>query len=437
MKKRLLAVGAGITAVILLIFIFFPKEKTEDLKMLHHATGEMKNELKFISSENTGGYKDGYFYIKDSDMGERIMFFDYKAKREVYLCSKPNCSHEDETCSSFLVVGENNELFYYDGYLYLVNAQAAGNIVSFNFDGSVSEDSNGLPTTIYRMNLDGTDKKRLFTVPDGTEMSLPFVLCGNTLYGILDEYKIEYSGSLASGKTLSSSLIAVDLDSGKYEEVAEGKNKSIAGTYQNKIVLHEIDYAQDPELFDSDPSGYVANLYNSKIKIKLLDLENKTEEIIYEDIFKNMENFKLYKDSIIFIGQNSSILQCLDLNTKEVRKLADLPKTGLNISAVSDDKILLFDYKDEEAHANDAYYVDLTTNHVRDFHLKDEEGYLIEILSANDDYYFVRTQTVFGEEYTTWAGTKQRDILESRYGLIKKEDYWNSVGNYIPMTNAD
>ena len=41
-----------------------------------------------------------------------------------------------------------------------------------------------------------------------------------------------------------------------------------------------------------------------------------------------------------------------------------------------------------------------------------------------------------GEEYTTWAGTTQQDIVATDYGLILKEDYWNSKANYLKMENA-
>ena len=63
-------------------------------------------------------------------------------------------------------------------------------------------------------------------------------------------------------------------------------------------------------------------------------------------------------------------------------------------------------------------------------------NYLVEILASNDKYYFVQMGYTLGEEYTTWAGTTQQDIVATDYGLILKEDYWNSKANYLKMENA-
>lgn len=138
-----------------------------------------------------------------------------------------------------------------------------------------------------------------------------------------------------------------------------------------------------------------------------------------------------------FIGKASKNLEYINLSTKEHKAIKELPKSGMEMTEIMDDKVLVYDYKDQEAHVGDAYVLDLNTREMKEFTLKDDNEYLIEILSGNDDYYFVQTAYVFGEEYTTWAGTKQQDIIAIRYGLIKKSDYWASQPVYIPMTNAE
>lgn len=79
----------------------------------------------------------------------------------------------------------------------------------------------------------------------------------------------------------------------------------------------------------------------------------------------------------------------------------------------------------------------MVNKEIKDFNLKDKNGYLIEILSSNKDYYFVKLESVFGEEHMTWAGVNQSNIIGENYGLIKKMDYWSSKENYIRMTNAE
>ena len=159
------------------------------------------------------------------------------------------------------------------------------------------------------------------------------------------------------------------------------------------------------------------------------------EEYIYEDIYKNMEKMQFYKDGIYIKGKNSKTLEYIDFSTKKKEVIKELPQSTMEISTIIDDKVLVYSYKDKEAHLGDAYYIDLATKEMKPFNLKDKNEYLVEILASNDDYYFVKLETILGEEYTTWAGTKTRKIIGIDYGLIKKADYWLSKENYIKMTS--
>lgn len=438
MKKSVLTILGIIGGIILLVIIFAPKDRLQEIKFPfndYKPIGKIEETMSLISYENASSYKNGYFYINQDK--NRIMYFDYNTQKEVHLCNKPNCKHDNESCSSYLKIGEVNELFYHDDYLYFINSESAGNIISVNADGTKREEDEGTPATIYRMNLDGTDKKKLFTVPSGTQMSMPYIIKGNILYSFLETYKInkDKNNSFASSVT-ESKLIAINLDTGKYEEIMDGLHKSFIGQYEGKIVLQEIDYLVNPDSFGDNTKGYVDNLYNSQTKIKLVDPSTKTEEIVYEGLFKTIETLKFYKDGIYFMGQNSKKLEYLNFKTKNRETIKDLSTTDYQISTISDDKILLYRYKDRDAHVGEAYVIDIKTKDMKEFKLKDKNENLIKILASNEEYYFVQTGYILSDEYTTWAGTKQQSILGTNYGLIKKSDYWASNANYIEMTNA-
>lgn len=440
MKKSVLTILGVIGVIGLIALIFVPRDKLQEIKLPFSdskTNKESKGDMMLISAENTSNYKNGYFYINDGEDSNKIMYFDYDTKKEVYLCNKPNCKHDNKSCSSYLEIGESNELFYYNDYLYFINSEASGNIVYITADGTQNKENEGSPATIYRMNLDGTDKKKLFTAPSGTQMSMPYIIKGNTLYGFLETYKIDAEGkSSFTSSVTDSKLVAINLDTGKYEEIMNGLHKSFIGVYEDKLVLQEIDYLKNPDSFGDDTKGFIDNLYNSKTKIKLVDPNTKKEETIYEGLYKTVETLKFYKDGIYFIGQNSKNLEYLNFKTKKQETIKELSKIDYQISTIIDDKILIYSYKDRDAHVGDAYVIDLKTKEMKEFKLKDKNEYLIEILSSNDDYYFVITESIFGKEYRTWAGTKQQDIIGTNYGLIKKSDYWASNPNYIKMTNA-
>ena len=438
MKKRIL-IGLGIIGVIsLLVFILVPRDQLQEIKIPSSdskTNKEVKGDMVLISAENTSNYENGYFYINNDS--NKIMYFDYNTKKEVYLCNKPNCKHDNNTCSSYLEIAQNNELFYYNDYLYFINAEAAGNVIHVNFDGTRNEENEGRPATIYRMNLDGTDKKKLFTVPSGTQISMPYIIKGNILYSFLETYKINKDGSNTFASSVTErKLVAINLDTGKYEEIMDGLHKSFIGEYEDKIVFQEIEYIKNPDSFGDNTKGYIDNLYHSKTRIKVWDPNTKKEETVYEGLYKNIETLKFYKDGIYFIGQGSKNLEYLNFKTKKQEIIKELSKIDYQISTIADDKILIYSYKDRDAHVKDAYVIDVKTKEMKEFKLKDKNEYLIKILSSNDAYYFVKTETILGKEYTTWAGTKQQSIIGTNYGLIKKSDYWASNSNYIKMTNA-
>lgn len=435
MKKTVLPIIGIITMLGIMIFVMNHMQDGDAQADQTSISDKHKAEMKFIHAKNAGSYANGFYTINDE--GDHIMYYDYQTQKEIYLCNKPNCKHEDHTCTSYLDNGELNEIFCYDNHLYLVNAQAAGNIVVMNFDGAEIEDSEGTPTTVYRMNLDGTDKQKLFTVPSGTQMSMPYMIQGHTMYAFLETYEKKKINEHSVKEAVSAAkLIAIDLDQGSYTEIADGMNQSFLGVYQNKLLIQEIVYAQDPQQFDDDTLGYIDNLYQSKIKIRLFDCDSKKTEIIYEDSYKNAEQMYCDDNGIYILGQHSKKLEYFDIAAKQKTTFLSLPEADMELSSIIDHKLLAYSYKDEDAHIKSAYVIDLKTKEIKDFHLVDKNHHLVDILAVNDEYYFVQTERIYGEEYTTWAGTKQQDIIDVHYGIIKKADYWSSKPNYRKMENV-
>lgn len=440
MKKNVLTILGVVVGVIgFFALIFMPREKLKEMNIpfVNIGTGEeSKGEMKYISNVLPSDYKNGYFYIKDNEERENVMYFDYDSKKEVYVCNKPNCKHDSESCSSYSDFTEANELFYYNDALYFLNSSASGESISITADGVVS-DTTGSPSTIYKMNLDGTEKEKLFDSPSGTKLSMPFVLKGNVLYGYLEKSKVEEgSGHTFTTTVTERKLVSVNLSTGKYEELSDGLHASLIGTYKDKLVIEEIDYIKDPNSFGDNTNAFRDNLYNSKMKIKLFDVATKKEEILFEEVFKNIEDMQFYKNGIYFIGEKSKNLEFFDFDTKKKEVIKELPQSNMQLGTIIDDKVLVYAYKDRDAHIGASYYIDLKNKEMKEFSLKDKNEYLVEILASNDDYYFVKEESIFGDVYTTWAGTQQQDIIGTNYALIKKADYWASESNYIKMTNA-
>lgn len=201
-------------------------------------------------------------------------------------------------------------------------------------------------------------------------------------------------------------------------------------------MLEEIVYKQDPEEFLNNDNAYINNLRNSTKKIKLFDVSSKTEKEIYQDIYQNIEDIQYENGKVYFIAHKGQKIEYIDLETKQKQTLCKLPKEGVTLNGIYDNKLQYIYYTGSEGKVDKAYYIDLETKESKEMKLFDKNGYLVEILAKNKEFYFVRKGYELGAEYTTWAGTKQQDIERINYALMKKEDYWSSRPKYIDIKNT-
>lgn len=208
------------------------------------------------------------------------------------------------------------------------------------------------------------------------------------------------------------------------------KTEALFGIYNGKIVWEEIVYKEDPEKFLNNDDKDLENLRNSTKKIKLFDLSNKTETEIYQDVNKNINGIQYANGKVYFVADKGQKIEYIDLETKQKQTLCDLLKGGVSLNGIYDNKLQYCYYTGSDAKVDKAYYIDLETKESKEFKLFDKNRYLVEILAENEEFYFVRTGYELGAEYSTWAGTKQQDIEKENYGLIKKENYWNSKPEY-------
>lgn len=200
-------------------------------------TNNKSEKMVYIEPGKLSNFDKGYYYINGENNRKNIKYFDYSAKKEIYLCNKPNCKHDTEECSSYLDATKLNNLFVYNDYLYLISGMDGVKIVeSFNGEegNSISEVEEKTPI-IYRMNLDGTNKTKLFECPSGVEITSSFIFEGNNLYTFFLKNKtIETSKNSYSSIETDRELVKIDLATKKYEEILDSKNKKIIRNIQWK-----------------------------------------------------------------------------------------------------------------------------------------------------------------------------------------------------------
>lgn len=157
------------------------KEESNEQAIMEEAQENIQGkDIKMLHNNNFGlacGSKEGYYSIYSNEDGmTNIMYVDYKTKKQIYLCDKSECNHDNEKCTSFIdfkYAAMEKMLLCDDKYLYLItseynNTNGISTSISYGEFGATNEDQ---PTTIYRMNLDGSNKKLLATLNTGESLS--------------------------------------------------------------------------------------------------------------------------------------------------------------------------------------------------------------------------------------------------------------------------
>lgn len=118
-------------------------------------SGCSKNKVSISETDQAeyckiGGTDSGYYFLKDSGMGQLIYFFDKESKQTIPLCNKGNCTHNSEECDAFFLrpspesvaidVTLSCGIRYYDEGLYVLDDGKTGiELIRISTDGTKRE----------------------------------------------------------------------------------------------------------------------------------------------------------------------------------------------------------------------------------------------------------------------------------------------------------
>ncbi len=133
------------------------------------------------------GTESGMYYMDQMiNRGDgTLMYIDYATKNEVYVCSDSSCKHDSDRCTSYFsssefFINRNSIIFSYGGSLFYLNLNG------FNEGGAgtqppIREDEERVQA-LYRMNTDGSDRRRVYTFDEGLAVDAFAAGDGNYLW---------------------------------------------------------------------------------------------------------------------------------------------------------------------------------------------------------------------------------------------------------------
>lgn len=413
-------------------------------------TGEQGTDgLYFVcrSDDQTGCYtEDGYYYLteeteelRDGSYGMHLMYMDFASQQEVYLCSNTACNHDTPDCTSVFLYEDfpvgSTRIFVYKDMLYILSKEydEDGTVTSDLILGDSGGEIESSPAVLYRANLDGTDREKVYTFDSGVTVE-DFVLGDSSgIYLVTKKMEASKNGSSTYTTSTDRNLIFVDVEKGAETKVCSmDLNNDISwnvrGCFDNKLVLEGVDYGKKlstEEIMDDD--GWKERYENSSEVYALLDIDSGAYEEVYRISNQELNSSEMKGNMMYVSNSETGDILSIDLLTGEEKTLCNLPQNS--ICDMIGDKLCCHDWN----WTNDYtfYYVDVNTGEISHSSLVNKAlGWSLEFRAELADDVLV----IYDYDYT--PSELQDDSYEIncyKYALISKEDLYAGVENYRPI----
>lgn len=285
------------------------------LTSLIHRTGLFD---RYCSTE------DGFYYltVEDSELADgsyapHLMYMDYATCQEVYLCSDSSCQHNTEDCTSVLAgASSDGRIFIWDGYLYFLDRSpdTSGSTIINILGDSRSADLEADQAELYRMNLDGSGRERIYSFD--ADATVEDVALGSNcgLYFVTKKLGASDSGSGTYTTTSDRQLICLNPNSGEAKSVCsldfgDGLNWEIIGSSDDKVILKAYQYPDgmtEEEAAALDENSYLDLLKNSRIVYASLELSTGEKTQMYSQAAGGNSSSEAVLDGCLYASNESS-----------------------------------------------------------------------------------------------------------------------------------
>lgn len=356
----------------------------------------------FEELQRLGGSTEEGFYCLDAYNNNLLLcYIDYSQNQEIVLCSRPECTHSDSSCTAYFLVEQIQmapAIFTFGDSLLLVQPQAG---------------ENSLPH-LARANLDGTEYKEIASFPANTVLDARLFGGGNSVYLICEKV------TEGENAELTYQLISVDCSTGESEVLHEFEKETsmifFEDAYNDHLILEEV-----------ETNGARAFLsYNVA--------EKRFEEPIFR--FRDTTGIALTAQGKSYtVDKENKIIRQTDLVSGEASEIeygglqSEMQGTAMMEPWIFHtfgswyrlDFINTADFSGEQ---NESFLLNFETGeHQRHTLVMPYNGEAILILAEQGDRLLVQA------DWQVEGGANPQ--IEVRYAMITKEDYLNSEPNYL------
>ncbi len=322
------------------------------------STSSGDGDLRLLSNrydESACNTESGYYYLtfettrlQDGNYGAHLMYMDFASGREIYLCSTAGCKHDSLDCPSVFLYDDfpvsSTLLFVFEDNLYILSRE-------YDNDGSVSQGTftiggdgssvESQPAVLYRANLDGTERKKVYTFD--AALTLEDKVIGNDkgIYVITKKLSADKDGNQTYTTSSERKLMFLDLDSLSLSEVCsmdfdDHISWKIIGCSPNDFLLCGTDFGREVsrnEIWDDDLHK---ELYKNSSRVyALLSRDGGKPKALARQSIRYDNSAKLLGDKLYLSSEENQNIEVLDIQTGEKKTLCTLPQ-NLIMDALGD-----------------------------------------------------------------------------------------------------
>lgn len=296
--------------------------------------------------ESACNTENGYYYLttatkklRDGNYGTHLMYMDFAAGREIYLCSTAGCKHDSLDCPAVFSYDDfpvsSTLLFVFGDHLYILSREYDGDgsvsqgTITIGGDGSSVESQ---PAVLYCANLDGTNREKIFTFD--AALTLEDKIFGNDkgIYVITKKLSADKDGNQTYTTSSERKLMFLDLSSLSLSEVCSmdfGDHISwqIIDCSPNDFLLCGVDFGREvsrDEIWDEDLHK---EIYKNSFRVyALLSRDGGKPKELARQSNKCDNSAKLLGENLYLSSEDNQNIDALNIQTGEKKTLCTLPQ---------------------------------------------------------------------------------------------------------------
>ncbi len=406
--------------------------------------------LEFICNserDSACNTENGYYYLtrdltklQDGNYGNHLMYMDFATCREIYLCSTAGCKHNSLDCPAVFSYDDfpifTTKLFVYDNYLYILSRESSDESVSSsegisqNIMGGDDEYimSQRKPAVLYRANLDGTERKKVYTFDEGLTLEEFILKDENGIYVITKKLSIDKVDNMTYTTGSEHKVVFLDLQSFHAQEVCPISfdnhiSWDVIGCYQDCLILSGIDYGRELSMEEKLDDDTYHSLYEDSFDIyAILDLKSGELNEFYRESNKNQHDVYVVGDTMYISFSENPIIEGINIESRERKTICTLEQNL--IMNVIDDMLCCRDWNLSSDHTY--YFVNMKTGEIMHSMLVNQyNGWDLEFRAETSS-----DMLVVYDYDATKNSDDSYEIHQYKYALISKEDLFMGKQNY-------